>query len=528
MSETRRSEVRQDGQAELRRLLGEAKVPTLPMVAQKLVDLCKDENANFSDFARVLETDPGLASRLLRVANSAYYGLRNKASTLEQAITALGLKYVKSISLGFHLATSLNEFEAEGFGMDRFWEHSVLRGVIARQLASVCCPKRREEAFLIGLLQDCGIPVLVAALGSEYAHLWGKVKGSQAALKQMEKEMFGFDHQMAAEVVTRQWSLPDVLAEPIRHHHTRPRIQQAPRDEDRLYQIAYFVGALSLNNPESLSEEDYTLVEYAERVFELDGDGIAGLLEDSQQEFRSIAQLFAGVLSESVDVAHLLVQANSLLGRLAEDGPHEVFDLEDQVNLLRSRCEELAQCVNQYQQQATTDALTGLATREPMIEYIASALDAVRNAEASLAVLFMDVDCFKTINDTMGHAAGDYFLKELAKLLKDVLKESGCVARFGGDEMVVALSGLGRDQAEELANGLARKVQTIQQVVICDGKECAAQLSCSMGLVFLESGVQGGGVDKVLELADEQMYEAKRGGKGKVCSRTIEVGVGIA
>lgn len=128
----------------------------------------------------------------------------------------------------------------------------------------------------------------------------------------------------------------------------------------------------------------------------------------------------------------------------------------------------------------------------------------------------------------MGHAAGDYFLKELAKLLKDVLKESGCVARFGGDEMVVALSGLGRDQAEELANGLARKVQTIQQVVICDGKECAAQLSCSMGLVFIESGVQVGSVDEVLELADEQMYEAKRSGKGKVCSRAIGAGVGIA
>ena len=90
--------------------------------------------------------------------------------------------------------------------------------------------------------------------------------------------------------------------------------------------------------------------------------------------------------------------------------------------------------------------------------------------------------------------------------------------------MVVALSGLARSEAEALAHGLALKVHTIEHAVTCDGKECVMQLSCSMGLVFLESGVQGASVDKVLELADEQMYEAKRGGKGKVCTLAIEAG----
>jgi HD-like signal output (HDOD) protein len=96
--------------AKLAKLLRKGNVPTLPIVAQKLIELCKDDNANFAKFAQVIETDQGLSSRIMRVANSAYYGLRIKATTLKRAITALGLKYVRSISLGFHLANSLNAF----------------------------------------------------------------------------------------------------------------------------------------------------------------------------------------------------------------------------------------------------------------------------------------------------------------------------------------------------------------------------------------------------------------------------------
>ncbi|MCK4629147.1 MAG: HDOD domain-containing protein, partial [Sedimentisphaerales bacterium] len=307
------------GEARLDELLKKANIPTLPMVAQKLIELCKDDNANFSQFARVIETDQGMSSNLLRVANSAYYGLRNKATTLERAIRVLGLKYVQSISLGFHLATALNKFEAYGFDMADFWHRCVFRGVLARQIANHYCPDRSEEAFLIGLLQNCGIPFLVEAYGRQYAHLWHDCHNSQSSLFQLECELFKFDHVAASAVITKQWSLPDLLAQPIRNHHTRSKSQPSRDEKLQLGQIAYFVGTLSLNDPESLTKEDVSLAEYAGKVFGLDKSGLNKILQNTRQEFSSVSQLFADILPEKVDVTELLTQANSLLGGLTQE-----------------------------------------------------------------------------------------------------------------------------------------------------------------------------------------------------------------
>ena len=170
------------GKSRLEILLAQGDVPTLPMVAQKLVDLCHDENVSFQELGRVIESDPGLAARLLRVANSAYYGLRHKVSTLDRVLGTLGLKYVKTIALGFHLATALSSLGGNAFNMHNFWRQSILRGALARLLAHQYCPRRQEEAFLIGLLQDCGIPFLAQALGTEYARIWNENQVSPGSL----------------------------------------------------------------------------------------------------------------------------------------------------------------------------------------------------------------------------------------------------------------------------------------------------------------------------------------------------------
>jgi len=118
----------------LDKLFHTAEIPTLPMVARKLVDLCKDEDITVRELVRLIKTDQGLASRVLRVANSAYFGMQHKASTLDRAVIALGFEYVKSISLGFHLAHTLNKLaSAAGFDTTKFWREKLTRGVLARQ-----------------------------------------------------------------------------------------------------------------------------------------------------------------------------------------------------------------------------------------------------------------------------------------------------------------------------------------------------------------------------------------------------------
>jgi len=506
----------------LKKLLGTAKIPTLPMVAQKLVDLCRDDRANFKDFARVIETDQGLASRLLRVANSAYYGLRHKATTLDRAITALGLKYVKSIALGFHLATALNQFAATGFNMSVFWRENILRAVMGKQLAARYVPDKQDEAFLIGLLQNCGVPFLAQVLGAEYGMIWRECRGSHTSLLKLEQELFEFDHVKAAEMIVEHWALPELLAKPIRTHHRRGQTQPSDNEQVQLCQIGYFVGTLSLNNPDSLSEEDLKLPDYCRSVFGLNNKSFREILQQSHKEFQGVSQLFSNVLNEQVDVASLLTQANDLLSGLTDDGQQQAFDLQAEVTRLRSLCTILSNSLDESVAEAEIDSLTGLLGRGRLERSIETTVGMVHSGQSTLTALFIDVDDFKDINNSHGHVVGDEVLCTLARLLKKLFGGKGSVARYGGDEMVVILLGLKLKQAVTLTARLVEQIRQIKLPVQPESAGGSANISCSIGMLFCEAGSSPGSAARVLELADNQMYKVKKSGKNSFKFQALE------
>jgi len=497
-------------------LLEKAKMPTLPVVAQKLVALCNDEKAVFADFARVIESDPGLASGILRVTNSAYYGQRNKVTTLERAISLLGLKYVKMNSLGFHLATALSKFTEKGFDMASFWQQNLLRGVIARQLARSYCPERPDEAFLIGLLQNCGIPLLVEIIGEEYEQMWNQSHGSQAALFKLEQEVFEFNHLEAAAMITQKWMLPDILAKPISRHHLRPHDEAVSDEMQQLCQIGYFVGTLSLNNPTAISEEDLTLLHYAHKVFDLDQNGLNRLIRQAHQEFTNISQLYADILPESIEVGTLVLQAHSLLSDLSAEATRDMFILEEEVENLRQRYVGLANSMDEFEQKAETDDLTGLAVRNRLCRYLDNACWKVKNHETSLTVIFLDIDNFSDVNNYHSHAVGDRLLQELAGLLTGLFGDRGCVARYGGDEFVIGLMGLQLKPAVQLTRSLLEKIRQLQIAVRSKNGTGCISISCSIGVLYCASGAKPGNSTSVLELADEQMYQVKNHGKNNM------------
>ncbi len=317
----------------LKLLVKKGKVPTLPAVAQKLLQLCKDDNASFSDFACVIESDQGMATRILHVANSAFYGLRQKATTVERAVSALGLKYVRSIALGYNLLSSLRQFESVGFNQNNFWNQCLIRAVVARQLGVRYCSEVKEEAFLTGLLQDCGVMLLLQAIGPSYAKLWSDNKLSHYALYNTEKSLYNINHIEAAGFLARIWNLPTMLVGPISMHHTKRTLAPAKTSEMKLYQIAYFSGMLSFNNPTDVCQEDFELKTYCQKVFDLDSAGIEGLFNDAQDEYNNIVTMFEDILGKPLDIADILIQTNNLLSDMAEESTRTIltFDNEEEV-----------------------------------------------------------------------------------------------------------------------------------------------------------------------------------------------------
>ena len=187
---------------------------------------------------------------------------------------------------------------------------------------------------------------------------------------------------------------------------------------------------------------------------------------------------------------------------LREDGTARgIFTLSTDVTALKNVEQEL-------QRLARIDTLTGLANRRQFDELLDQALARYRRAKRPLALIFLDIDHFKTINDTHGHGAGDAVLKEFASRLQASLRETDVAARLSGDEFVVILDGLGsRDEAVAVATKLLQAIREPMAI-----GELALDVTASMGLAWMDGSVE---IDaKALMLrADRALYRAKDGGR---------------
>ncbi len=498
---------------QLKQILQETKIPTLPMVAQKLVNLCKEDMASFVDFAEIIRLDPGLGIQLLRIANSAYYGQLEPVTTLQKCIQILGLKYVKTIALGFQLANTLHKFSGDSSNMKIFWQKSVLRGVIARQIARIYVPARSEEAFLIGLLQDCGIIILARALGEKYTQLWTESQDSHSSLLEKEQNAFDFDHVQAASIMMEQWLLPATLAQPIQMHHSHMKAIPEPDETNKLSQIAYFTGTLSLSQSDTITEEDLKLPAYCQTVFGLDQQGMSRILEESQKEFSTISQLFKNILPQTTNAEELLAQAKNLLCELALDACQKVSDLEMEVARLHNSCQTLTGSLERILTKVETDNLTGLVQQGFLERYLETACELVQKGQMELTVFFIDIDNFKNINSQYGHVAGDQVLQTLASAIKEYFPKNSCLARAGGDEMVAAIFGVRLKESLSQASGLIQMIRELEISTRANDRAETIHFTCSIGMLFCEPGSNPGSASRILELSDHQMYQAKNNGK---------------
>jgi len=162
--------------------------------------------------------------------------------------------------------------------------------------------------------------------------------------------------------------------------------------------------------------------------------------------------------------------------------------------------------------QALTDPLTGLANRRAFDAALERALQAQAQSARPFALAHLDLDFFKQVNDTLGHAAGDAVLLHCAEVLAAEVRRGDLVARVGGDEFVLLLRGItGRDQLTMLCE---RMIARIEEPILFEGRSC--HVSASIG-VAVSSGYAAGDADRLLAAADAALYQSKHRGRGR-CS----------
>jgi putative nucleotidyltransferase with HDIG domain len=199
------------------------KMPPFPRSAHMVLQLSSDLNSDPKELVNVIEHDPVLLLKLLRIVNSPYFGLSQRITSVNHAVLYVGINTVKNLALSAAALGALPRNNAAGFDIDAFLTHSLAAAAIARVFAKKIGVPEKEvfDFFLAGLLHDFGKVVFANFMPNEFRNTVELAKNEIIPLYQAETEIFKTDHAQVGAMLAEKWQLPINLIEALRNHHSQ-------------------------------------------------------------------------------------------------------------------------------------------------------------------------------------------------------------------------------------------------------------------------------------------------------------------
>ena len=223
-------------------------LPTISAVANEINASDKNDALTAKSLGAIISRDPALTATVLKLANSAYYGMASEITNLERAVTVLGFDTIKNLALTISVFHVFKTREGQILDLKDLWYHSLGVGLAAKHLAlhspMLACDKALpEQAFICGILHDIGKIAFAQNLPAEMAEILQQTRSGTRPQHEIEKEMLGFNHQRAGQAMAESWNFPEDYQTVIRLHHapTAAAIGDNPR-------IATLVMAVYLGN----------------------------------------------------------------------------------------------------------------------------------------------------------------------------------------------------------------------------------------------------------------------------------------
>ncbi len=195
-------------------------LPALPSLAFEVVEMVDDPKTSAAQLGKLIAADQALAGKVLKIANSPFYGFPKKISTIDFAIIVLGFDALKEIVISIALVSSLQKKADNYFNTKTFWDHSISTGVIARRLARDIGYRVTGEVFVAGLIHDMGISILNKYFNPEFRRIVDINREMGLSFAEAEESVLGVTHAEIGGWLGERWNLPDQLVETIRFHHT--------------------------------------------------------------------------------------------------------------------------------------------------------------------------------------------------------------------------------------------------------------------------------------------------------------------
>ncbi|MCX7193645.1 MAG: diguanylate cyclase [Proteobacteria bacterium] len=613
-------------------------MPSPRGVALQIIQLADQENTTTQQIARLINSDPVLAGRIIKVANLLVHREGRPITSIIEAVTVQGIKSVRQLALGLSLIEDFRAGACTGFDYQKFWAHSVCTGIAAQSIVEKMHVGVADEAFLLGLLSQIGRLALASIFPQEYSQVLAQ-SGSASSLMELERNAFGFNHNQITALMLSDWGMPKLFQE-IALHIEQPETSEFSEGERnwRLLHLFHFSDRLASVCTSKPSEryrlipqlmllatragvETAALIEVGDRVMhgmtewgallninvpalppfeeilnaasitsELLGiDALPGsqsvlfklqiLLVDDDRAIRLLYKTLLEKSGHSVTTAcngrealeivktnpPQLIISDWIMPELdgiefcralrknpdwhkiyvfivtAQDSAEKLIEAfeagandylskpinprvlaarlrsaqriiqmqeaqeEDRLQL-RQFADELATSNKRLQELALTDALTGLPNRRYAMERLEQEWALASRARRPVCCMMVDIDHFKTVNDTYGHQTGDEALKLVAKSLQQAARKQDVVCRVGGEEFMVICPDsavkAGFSYAERLRQHVAS--QTLQAM------SKPLRLTVSIGLTD-NAGLES--PEAMLHQADTRLYAAKAAGR---------------
>lgn len=210
-------------------------IATLPEVTLRIIELVEDPTATAKDLRRLIENDPALCARLLKVVNSSFYGLPGQIDSIDRAVVLLGLNAIKNIAISASLTRLFTGGQlCPGFSARDLWIHSAATATAAKQIAVHLGMAMSDQAFLAGLIHDVGVIVELQLERSRLIDVIAKVDPDKKGvprnpMRDAERELFGADHERFGEGLCNRWKFPKALARVCGHHHEPLELPEGER-----------------------------------------------------------------------------------------------------------------------------------------------------------------------------------------------------------------------------------------------------------------------------------------------------------
>jgi HD-like signal output (HDOD) protein/GGDEF domain-containing protein len=363
------------------RLLASPSLPTIPQVAQRLLELL-ERDAPVGELAAAIALDASLTAQLLRSVNSSMYGLRREVTSVQESLVYLGTNTVRTIALSFAFVGGLRQ-DGISQELDAHWRACLMTALAARRFAKALDTWDSEEAFLTGLVSDVGALVLYDQ-DPAYRELFARFIRGAGDLNELEHDQNQIDttHSRIGGALLRTWGFPEGICGLVEHHHLESTDPEA-RIDARILEAAWLCGR-TLSLP-SYHHETPELLRWLVEHLGLRAEDANGVLEALPDELREIAATFEIPASQQRSYNELLIEANQRLRELALRS-EERFAQLTAADSGRSGFGDLRTVLDLH-----PDPITGLLPRAELAMLIDTYLPRARQRRCPLGLLAIEM-----------------------------------------------------------------------------------------------------------------------------------------